>query len=727
MIDAYKIGVTIQLHDQVTPGLRAMAAGLTGLQERAALAQTKIQQLGDRLQGLHGLMVGGMAIGAGVAMERLFKAPIEAAAKYETQLARLGNIGGLDSAMIASVEKLARAQNMFGVGKTEALGYFADLHAAIGDSKEALAAMPAFAKLAFVYQAQGKGEGYAHRQLRDSAKTLEMLGYTKDHAGISTGLDFLARADVATNGAMNGSEFRQFVARAGTAARAMSVQGLANMAALVTEQGGAGAGVGLLALQNNLLNGRISNKAGFYLHQAGLVDEGKNKIALQQRWGDKWDRHKDEVTAGAIRGADVLRGDAVGWFATTALPLLAKAGISGDAQLTEFFAKGLSNARGSNEASLIATQLLRVQKDAHILTSSTGLDGQAARYQQTYAGRMVEYHKRTEDLMQTLGDTLLPTVNEGLGGLTDSLKTVDHWARENSRTVKVLAVALGGLGAALVVGGTLTVARVAFGAIGGAIRLVGGAAMELGGILGRGLLLGLRFAGQAVLFLGRALLFNPIGLVVTAIAGAAYLLYRNWATVGPYITKVWEIIRAVFHVSVAWISERVQSMWNVIKPYFDKVANILQGVGAWVGDAFQSVYSAVTGWLGKIIAWIANSPIGKAIGFVVDAAGKALTEGGKMANASLNAANQWAQNQNMQAKYGLHEGDAGRGRPHASQFVVPRREYPTHITVISQLDAREVARSTTAIQAKEAARPGVSGPRFDPTMGPRPVGLNYAK
>lgn len=35
-------------------------------------------------------------------------------------------------------------------------------------------------------------------------------------------------------------------------------------------------------------------------------------------------------------------------------------------------------------------------------------------------------------------------------------------------------------------------------------------------------------AGRAVLWIGRALLMNPIGLAITAVAAAAYLIYRNW-------------------------------------------------------------------------------------------------------------------------------------------------------------------------------------------------------
>lgn len=53
-------------------------------------------------------------------------------------------------------------------------------------------------------------------------------------------------------------------------------------------------------------------------------------------------------------------------------------------------------------------------------------------------------------------------------------------------------------------------------------------ARTLSGVLSGGLVRGIMLAGRAVLWIGRALMMNPIGLVITAVAAAAYLIYRNW-------------------------------------------------------------------------------------------------------------------------------------------------------------------------------------------------------
>ena len=53
-------------------------------------------------------------------------------------------------------------------------------------------------------------------------------------------------------------------------------------------------------------------------------------------------------------------------------------------------------------------------------------------------------------------------------------------------------------------------------------------------LLGRGLIGALKQVGQTVFWLGRVLLMNPIGLVITAIAGAAYLICRNWEPISRF-------------------------------------------------------------------------------------------------------------------------------------------------------------------------------------------------
>lgn len=102
-------------------------------------------------------------------------------------------------------------------------------------------------------------------------------------------------------------------------------------------------------------------------------------------------------------------------------------------------------------------------------------------------------------------------------------------------------------------GGLLTVLKYSglflrgFGmAFGAPLMLAGRGLLLLGGVLGGSLLHGLRLAGQAVLWLGRALLLNPIGLLITGIAVAAFLIYRYWEPIKGFFGGLWTEIKAGF-------------------------------------------------------------------------------------------------------------------------------------------------------------------------------------
>ncbi|MBV4551704.1 phage tail tape measure protein [Pseudomonas sp. SWRI102] len=83
------------------------------------------------------------------------------------------------------------------------------------------------------------------------------------------------------------------------------------------------------------------------------------------------------------------------------------------------------------------------------------------------------------------------------------------------------------------------------------LRKVASAALHLGKWLGGTLLVGLRLAGQAILWLGRALMLNPIGLAITGIALAAYLIYRYWAPIKTFFTGLWSEVLAGFDGGVS--------------------------------------------------------------------------------------------------------------------------------------------------------------------------------
>ncbi|MDJ6853255.1 hypothetical protein LED50_28310, partial [Salmonella enterica] len=101
-----------------------------------------------------------------------------------------------------------------------------------------------------------------------------------------------------------------------------------------------------------------------------------------------------------------------------------------------------------------------------------------------------------------------------------------------------------------------------------ASRLATGAG-RLGRVLGGGLLRGLMAAGRAVLFIGRALLMNPIGLLITGIAVAAYLIYRYWEPIKGFFTRLWTGIENIGTQIWSSITGFFTDRWQDIQTAFD--------------------------------------------------------------------------------------------------------------------------------------------------------------
>ncbi|MGF6098900.1 phage tail tape measure protein [Pseudomonas sp. 18175] len=207
------------------------------------------------------------------------------------------------------------------------------------------------------------------------------------------------------------------------------------------------------------------------------------------------------------------------------------------------------------------------------------------------------------ELALSVGDALLPAVNDLLKSVIPVVQRFATWAGENPGLIKGVVTLVAGLfatklafigvayGANLILSpfvsiyttvkslsakwtllraawqlgkfaplisglgkagrGMLTVARYGglllrgtFMAFSAPLMGLARGGLFLGKILGGTLLYGLKLAGQAVLWMGRALLMNPIGLAITGIALSAYLIYKYWAPIKAFVGGLWAEIKA---------------------------------------------------------------------------------------------------------------------------------------------------------------------------------------
>ena len=122
--------------------------------------------------------------------------------------------------------------------------------------------------------------------------------------------------------------------------------------------------------------------------------------------------------------------------------------------------------------------------------------------------------------------------------------------------------------------------------------LLGGGTLKLGRALSGPLVKGLSLAGKAVAVLGRALLLNPVGLLVTGIGVAAYLVYKHWDKVKAAFSAGWNWLKSLGPRLLSWgkslglrlfpaglAVKYVADNWDSIKAKFNAGVDWLKGLG----------------------------------------------------------------------------------------------------------------------------------------------------
>jgi len=136
-----------------------------------------------------------------------------------------------------------------------------------------------------------------------------------------------------------------------------------------------------------------------------------------------------------------------------------------------------------------------------------------------------------------------------------------------------------GINRALAAGGAfLTIAR----EIASSVAQAKAAAVALGSTLKAALLL----AGRAVLWLGWAVLTNPIGLALVA---AALLVYKFWGPISGFFQGLWSGLSKGFGMIADDIRRAFEPAMPLLRPIIDAFG--------WLGDKIK----AVIGWLGELI------------------------------------------------------------------------------------------------------------------------------
>lgn len=214
----------------------------------------------------------------------------------------------------------------------------------------------------------------------------------------------------------------------------------------------------------------------------------------------------------------------------------------------------------------------------------------------TTENKLTKLKNSLTEIAEKIGEAFLPVITSFVENITPVIYSITEWVDTNPQIMEWVLTIGGGIGA--VVGGLLTLhSAFSFAAAGllpfwkGSIKLIGTirpllrflrAIVLLGGVVGVKVLdMAISF-GKAILMMSRALLTNPIGLLITGIAVAAYLIYDNWGKIGPWFSELWSNVSGVF--SNAWngITNFCSTAWTNISNFFTSgIGNITATILNW--------------------------------------------------------------------------------------------------------------------------------------------------
>ena len=185
----------------------------------------------------------------------------------------------------------------------------------------------------------------------------------------------------------------------------------------------------------------------------------------------------------------------------------------------------------------------------------------------TTENKLTKLKSSLTEIATKIGNAFLPVITSFVENITPVIYSITEWVETNPQLMEWVLTIGGGIGA--VVGGLLTL-HSAFSFVSAGLLPFLKLGKFLGGFLGNFLFsaiskLSLGFGyligyiakgammfGKAIFMMSRALLTNPIGLLIAGIAVAAYLIYDNWGKIGPWFAELWQTVSGAF--SSAWSS-----------------------------------------------------------------------------------------------------------------------------------------------------------------------------
>lgn len=229
------------------------------------------------------------------------------------------------------------------------------------------------------------------------------------------------------------------------------------------------------------------------------------------------------------------------------------------------------------------------------LNNQFGGSADAARKADPFAAFLIDFG----EFQQAIGEKLMPRLKPLLTILSNLLDRFNALSPATQNTI----VTLGVMGAAFgpLMTGVSGLAST-FGLLARPISWAWRAFPILSSVIG--------MAGNTIIAVGRAMLANPIGLAIMAIAGAGYLLYRYWQPISGFFIGLWQKVQSAFSGSAGGILTAlfpfigiplmIYRNWGTITGFFGNVWSSITGQFNAGVEIVKSLFGALPAWMQSI-------------------------------------------------------------------------------------------------------------------------------
>lgn len=593
---------------------------ITAQQQKMAAARQRFER--GSAAAAHLSVAGVATFGTGRHALGALSPTVDEAKAWQVQVAQLRAMG-VGDALVTDAVKFARAQDIMGTSATETLKLLKESYSVLRDMHEAEAVTPYLARMKFgietVMAQGGHGEGHgatAETMFMDLLKVAELRGAAKSPESLKRVLDFATQAYVASGGLVKSEDLLNMIKTGGVAAKQLDDQSFFfGLLHTVQEMGGHRAGTGLATAYQNWAAGRSTRQSADELYQLGLLNPGA--IEVHEKTG-----HLKKLLPDALKEGDLYRANPFEYLMTRVVPKLNPDGQLNDQQVVSKINALFSGRKGGDLFASLYLERANIAKHLAAAPKAYGVDALYGLATGTASGQEAELLARKSDLYRELGQRLLPLYVAGLSKTVAVLRTLNGFAQRHPVLAKGLLLVAGAVGVLMVGAGALmvtlggllgqfTLLRLALSLtglkLGGTLSLLGtlgrvvatvaiGALRLLGG--GIGLVL------RGLMALGSFLLANPIVLVIAAIAGAAYLIYRHWDAVSAFLGRLWAQVKTIFRGAYEFIAGLLTGEWSRVTQGWTTLWSGVAGFWGELWNGIKATAAAALGWIESKIAVI---------------------------------------------------------------------------------------------------------------------------